>query len=84
MSILVSVSSIRLEELRRMHQSLQDTYTAVSSTLSREKALREQLERELGEAHDHIKLLAAGTNKEVSVDKRHFTFCVWCCLTKQT
>ncbi|CAL1543522.1 unnamed protein product [Lymnaea stagnalis] len=55
----------RLVELQSLYQNLQDTYTALNTTLTRERTLREQLERELGEAQEQIKLLAACASREI-------------------
>uniref|UniRef100_A0A2C9M7V1 Golgin-84 n=1 Tax=Biomphalaria glabrata TaxID=6526 RepID=A0A2C9M7V1_BIOGL len=48
-----------------MYSNLEESHSALSTSLVRERTLREQLERELGEAQEQIKLLAAGENREV-------------------
>ncbi|XP_055888417.1 golgin subfamily B member 1-like isoform X2 [Biomphalaria glabrata] len=55
----------RIEELQSMYSNLEESHSALSTSLIRERTLREQLERELGEAQEQIKLLAAGENREV-------------------
>ncbi|GFR66675.1 Golgin subfamily B member 1 isoform 1 [Elysia marginata] len=57
----------RLEELQTAYQSLHDSHTTVSAVLSRERELREQLETELGQAQEHIKVLGASGSKEVKL-----------------
>lgn len=59
----------RLVELQSSYQALIENQAAVSNTLSRERNLREQLERDLEEAQEQIKILVSGgTGREVTID----------------